>query len=438
MAIDKLFPRYLNKDDDDRILKSIELSDALNIRVSNDDDGNSGVIKNVKGNTVVAYASASDTLPSGTNRTIGNVTNMQKDEVYYFVYNSNGDHTIYKYSVKLNRATKIYQDSVLGFSEKSFVKGDVIVNQKDETLLYFTDGKTAPKKINATKAERGGYPTDYSEGTNPSTTLTNEERLLFITTAKQPPLDVPEWEFFTDSSITFNNLYEQMFQFAYQYVYADGEVSAISPYSSVTYSSNQLADGITSAENKKKNNALRITVKTNVGDVSKIRVLARSGKEGAFFIIEDIDNDRSAVVNKTVEFANDASYSVISNDERNKLFDNVPLAAEAQAISGNRLMFGNYIEGYDNVVVDGELSPNYNKRGVTSDAPITSARERQVTLDLSSIPSNLIEGSVFTVDFLVDPEIVELFVLYSLLLPSIAFRADAVCRLVLPFIKGVG
>ena len=408
MAIDKLFPRYLNKDDDDRILKSVELSDALNIRVSNDDDGNSGVIKNVKGNTVVAYASASDTLPSGTNRTIGNVTNMQKDEVYYFVYNSNGDHTIYKYSVKLNRATKIYQDSVLGFSEKSFVKGDVIVNQRNETLLYFTDGKTAPKKINATKAERGGYPADYSEGTNPSTALTDEERLLFITTAKQPPLDAPEWEFFTDSSITFNNLYEQMFQFAYQYVYADGEVSAISPYSSVTYSSNQLIDGITSEENKKKNNALRVTVKTNVGDVSKIRVIARSGKEGAFFIIEDIDNDRSAVVNKTVDFTNDASYSVISNDERNKLFDNVPLKAEAQAISGNRLMFGNYIEGYDNVVVDGELTPNYIKRGVTSDAPLTSDEEKEVILDLSSIPSNLVENSFFTVDFLVNPEVVEL------------------------------
>jgi hypothetical protein len=408
MAIDKLFPRYLNKDDDDRILKSIELSDALNIRVSNDEDGNSGVIKNVKGNTLVAYASSSDTLPSGTNRTIGNVTNMQKDEVYYFVYNSNEDHTIYKYSVKLNRATKIYQDSVLGFSEKSFVKADVIVNQRDETLLYFTDGKTAPKKINATKAERGGYPTDYSKGTNPSTTLTDAERLLFITTAKQPPLDAPQWEFFTDSDISFNNLYEQMFQFAYQYVYADGEVSAISPYSSVTYSSNQLIDGITSEENKKKNNALRVTVKTNVGDVSKIRVLARSGKEGAFFIVDEIANDRSAVVNKTVEFTNDASYSVVSNDERNKLFDNVPLTAETQAISGNRLMFGNYVEGYDNVNIDAEVLPNYVKRGTTSDAVLTSNLDKQVELDLSTLPGSLEEGSVFTVDFSLDVDYVKL------------------------------
>lgn len=407
MAIDKLFPRYLNKDDDDRILKSIELSDALNIRVSNDDDGNSGVIKNVKGNTVVAYNSASDTLPAGTNRTVGNVTNTQKDEVFYFVYNSNGDHTIYRYSVKLNKAHKVYQDSVLNFTEKTFVKADVIVNQKDETLLYFTDGKTAPKKINATKAESGGYPAEYSEGTDPSTTLTDDERLLFITTAKQPPQEAPDWEYFTDADVSFNNLYEQMFQFAYQYVYADGEVSAISPYSSVTYSSNQLIDGITSEENKKKNNALKVTVKTNIGDVSKIRVLARSGKEGAFFIVDEIDNDRSSVVSKYVNFFNDASYSVITNDERNKLFDNVPLSAETQAISGNRLMYGNYVEGYPNVDVDADVLPNYYKRGTTSDASLSSEEQKQVVLDLSSLPGVLEEDSVFNVDFSIDVDFVE-------------------------------
>ena len=409
MAIDKLFPRYLNKDDDDRILKSIELSDALNISVSNDDDGNSGVIKNVKGNTVVAYGSASDTLPAGTNRAIGSVTNTQKDEVFYFVYNSNGDHTIYKYSVSLNKAYKVYQDSILDFTEKTFIKADIIVNQKDETILYFTDGKTAPKKINATKAERGGYPAEYSQGTNPSTTLTDNERLLFITTAKQPPQEAPDWEYYTDTNIKFNNLYEQMFQFAYQYVYADGEVSAISPYSSVTYSSNQLIDGITSEENKKNNNALKVTVKTNIGDVSKIRVLARSGKEGAFFIVDEIANDRSAVVSKHVNFFNDASYSVISNDERNKLFDNVPLSAEAQAISGNRLMYGNYVEGYSNVEVDAEVLPNYFLRGTTSDAPLTSSISKRVVLNLRSLPGNLDEGSIFTVDFSLDVDYIKLY-----------------------------
>ena len=135
MAIDKLTPRYLNKDEDPRIVKSVELIDALNIRVSNDEDGNAGVLKNIKGNTVVAYKNTSDTLPAGDNKVLGNVTNLQKDEVFYFVYNSNSDHSIYKYSVSSDKVIKVYQDSVLEFTENGFVKADIIVNQYNDTLL---------------------------------------------------------------------------------------------------------------------------------------------------------------------------------------------------------------------------------------------------------------------------------------------------------------
>ena len=336
MAVDKLTPRYLNKDNDPRVLKSIELVDALNIRVSNDDGGNAGVVKNIKGNTVVAYKNTSDTLPAGTNKVIGHVSNLQKDEVFYFVYNSNNNHSIYKYSLSSDRVIKVYQDSVLKFTENGFVKADIIVNQYNDTLLYFTDGVTAPKKINISKAESGLYPSEYSQGTNPSTTLTEEERLYFITTAKQPPLDPPTWGFFTDSSKTVNNLYEKTFQFAYQYIYDDGEVSAISPYSSVAFTSDQLNDGFIAEDAKKKNNGVNVYVNTHVGDVKKIRVLARSGADDVFFIIDEIDNDRTGVLSKTVKFFNDGSFTAVTQDQFNKLFDNVPIKADTQAITGNR------------------------------------------------------------------------------------------------------
>lgn len=413
MAIDKLLPRYLNKDDDSRIVKSVEFVDALNVRVSQDDTGNAGVIKNVAGNTIVAYNSASDSLPAGSNRVVGHVTNLQKDEVFYFVYNSSNDHSIYRYSISKERVYKIYQDSTLNFKETSFVSADVVVNQKGDSILYFTDGINSPKKINTTKAHRGLYPAEYSEGTDPGGALTDDERLLFVTTAKQPPLAPPTWQFYTDTKITFNNLYEQMFQFAYQYIYDDGEVSAISPYSTVTYSDNQLMDGLVSSDLKKQNNALHVYVQTNIGDVSKIRVLARTSVEGAFFIVDEIQNDRTAVYTKTVDFTNDASYSVISNDEKNKLFDNVPLKAEAQAISGNRLMYGNYLEGYDNVDIDASVDPNYKNRGTTINTDITVSIEndniyKSFEIDLSALPGTIPAGSTYTVDFAIDVDLVKL------------------------------
>ena len=413
MAVDKLTPRYLNKDDDPRVLKSIELVDALNIRVSNDDGGNAGVVKNIKGNTVVAYKNTSDTLPAGTNKVIGHVSNLQKDEVFYFVYNSNNNHSIYKYSLSSDRVIKVYQDSVLKFTENGFVKADIIVNQYNDTLLYFTDGVTAPKKINISKAESGLYPSEYSQGTNPSTTLTEEERLYFITTAKQPPLDPPTFNFFTDSSKTVNNLYEKTFQFAYQYVYDDGEVSAISPYSAVAFTTEQLNDGLVTADAKKTNNGINVEVNTHVGDVKKIRVLARSGLDNIFYIIDEIDNDRTSVQSKTIKFLNDGSYTAVTQDQFNKLFDNVPLKADTQAVSGNRLMYGGYTEGYDNVNVDIEVLPNYKERYPTYDTPMTldtdnHSATKRIEIDLSDFPGILKPGSAYTLDLTILSDFVKL------------------------------
>ena len=98
MAIDKLIPQYLNKDEDARLLKEVEMSNALNIRVSTDDDGNQGVLKNVEGNTAIASASSSDDIPSsGTNKVVGAVSSEAGNCIYFFLYNGNGTHGIYQY-----------------------------------------------------------------------------------------------------------------------------------------------------------------------------------------------------------------------------------------------------------------------------------------------------------------------------------------------------
>ena len=403
MAVDKLTPRYLNKDKDPRVLKSVEMLDALNIRVSHDDDGNAGVLKNIKGNTLVGYKNTADTLPAGDNKVIGSVTNLEKDEVFYFVYNSNNNHSIYKYSLSSEKVINVYQDNVLRFKENAFVKADIIVNQYNDTLLFFTDGINAPKKINISKAERREYPSEYSQGTDASTALTETERLYFITTAKQPPLAPPTFNFFTESSKTVNNLYEKTFQFAYQYVYDDGEVSAISPYSQVAFTTEQLNDGFVTEDAKKTNNGINVEVKTHVGDVKKIRVLARSGFDGIFYVIDEIDNNRTSVQTKTVKFLNDGSYTAVTQDQFNKLFDNVPLKADTQAISNSRLMYGGYTEGYDNVDVDIDVLSNYKERDAYYDTPMTLTTDNDSTaktieIDLSDLPGTLKAGSSYTID----------------------------------------
>ena len=60
MAIDKIIPRYLNKEDDARLVKNIEMTDALNVRISADQDGDGGIVKNAYGNAAVSFAAGNN------------------------------------------------------------------------------------------------------------------------------------------------------------------------------------------------------------------------------------------------------------------------------------------------------------------------------------------------------------------------------------------
>jgi hypothetical protein len=345
MAIDKLIPQYLNKDEDARLVKSYEMIDALNVRVSNDDAGNQGIVKNVQGTTAIQPRRPSETIPaSGTNRVIGAVSSEAGKVIYFFLYNSAGNHGIYAYSSITDTYQKVYSDSVLKFNQTSYVDADVVINQFGEHLLYFTDNVNEPRKINATKALSAGYSVVISTGTD-------VEKELFLTVCKQPPQTPITFEFITEDADGDNQLKDEVFQFAYQYVYDDGEVSAISSYSKLTVSETHLAyDSGTQALTDGENNALRLTFNGSDGPVTKIRLLARRGNSGSFFRITEVDNTGSGT--QEFIFRNDSIYNLVPEQDALKLFDSVPRKAFTQAISNNRLFYGNYTEGFDNIDTD--------------------------------------------------------------------------------------
>lgn len=373
--IEKLIPRYLNKDDDARLIKSIEMTDALNVRVSSEEDGDGGVIKNAFGNSGVPFRSGNNwqglphALPSGTNKVVGSVSDLKNGVIIYFVYNSSGNHSIYRFTTSQNDVELVYRDSVLAFQSDSFVKGDVINNLYNEVLLYFTDGITSPKKINVTRAILGGYSEVITNGTD-------EQKLEFITLAKKPPLDPPTYEFFTDTTVDDNNIYEDNFQFAYQYVYLDGEYSALSKYTDLAVADNQYLDGFINDEQRIEFNAIRVYVETSTADVKTIRVLGRRGNTGPWFIVGEISNP--ALVSPSTlyaDFKNDELYQFISQDDANKTYDAVPFTAQSQTISGSRLFLGNYTEGYPNVNLKVSLYPNYDKEATVFSIPVSFTKE---------------------------------------------------------------
>ena len=368
-SIDKLIPRYLNTDDDERLIKNIEMTDAQNLRISVDVERDALVVKNAYGNVARSSTLENGSMPNGTNVAIGSIADDTTHQIYFAVFNSNSNHIIIRYDFNAKKAYKVYQSSVLQFSQDSFVQMSIVRNSNTDILLYLNDGLTPPKKINATKAEQsssgsGGYPAAFTSGTD-------AEKLLYITVAKQPPLAPPVIEFSNNPNFPQNDLFEKNFQFAYQYEYLDGEQSALSPYSELSVSKFQLKDGFINFADRRTFNEIRIYVENNKGDVKNIKTYARRGdKDAAFFLINTtLNNPLGGTV--SFLFRDDISYIPLSAEVQDKRFDNVPQVADSQAICSSRLFYGGYTEGYPNLVVDGTtVIPNYNERPSVINLPI--------------------------------------------------------------------
>ena len=382
MAIDKMIPRFLVSDEDERLLKEGAMTDALNVSISEDGSGSEGVVKNMKGTIAATAFSSGSNLPVGDSVTvIGQVSDPQRNKIYFFV--SDDDfHTqdaIYQYDTNEDEYKIVFKNSWLNFESDKFVKADVLNGafQQDgltQTILYFTDNLNAPRKINVDRAISGDY--------NGLSSSKLDYALKSIKAAQVTP---PSFFFTTDSSITENNLTRSSFQFSTQLIYKDGEESAMSSYSKLAYSASVGQYGIEDSSIRtivgNIENTCNVdlnwsnnTVSSNyISDVIKIRLLGREGNSGAFFVIDEFDPsldltrsvhgvstkiyDSSTGIYK---FYNEGVYSHVDTNTVNKLYDNVPKLSEGQAISGNRLMYSNYTEGFENNPVNASISVSYS------------------------------------------------------------------------------
>lgn len=340
-------PRYLNKDSDERLLSPEEMSDALNVRGISGDQGEGYVLKTTDGNLLKSH-----TLPSGTNTVIGTIPMEDTNKLYYFVANSSNNHSIVEYDSIADTIQEVLQSSVLNFSASNLIQGRGLILESGDTLLYFTDDSNPLRKINVQTA-LAGYPVAVTEE--------------FIEVLKYPPINKPTFAFDTDADKLTNNVGGRVFQFSYRYIYDDGEVSAYSPYSDVAISDYYLQNSVyTSSQMESEDNVIDITLQTGSAICDHIEVIFREGNTGDWKKIRRIDNDYT-LGTTTLRFDNSANYPVADITDTNKLFDNVPQTAKTLELIGNRLVVGNYVDGYDNVDGFGSsdlvtVTPNYNQR----------------------------------------------------------------------------
>jgi len=142
----------MNKDLDDRILPNGEYRDARNISVGRSEDNDVGALENIIGNNLVTGTDIGNGLTI-----IGVEAENSIDSLFVFLTDytdpnplnptnapTTSKHYIYLYNNKTGAYTLLVQGEFLNFSTTNRIIGINIV----EELLFWTDNRNQPRKIN--------------------------------------------------------------------------------------------------------------------------------------------------------------------------------------------------------------------------------------------------------------------------------------------------
>lgn len=336
MISKKLFVGGINQDQSYPLVDTNEYLNALNIRFATTENGKVGQLSNVEGN-LIKNNSGSFTLPSGTNECIGAYEDSPNRRVFFFNKNSSGSHGIYCYDADTDLVYIVLLNSQvtggLGFS--GFIHSIAMV----DNLLYWTDGINPQRRINveaAIKLNQAGYSTTVSPYSSPL----DKSVITLIRNQPWAPLSIVK---VTDGSYVNNFIKSESVQFAYRFIYRDGEVSTFSPISKL--SNYNLASQAF--------NAIDVTIPVAQKieqDVKTIEVAVKYAVGGNMFIVKsftsgfDTHNSGTAL---TFRFYNDTVGIAVDNITAVKPFDSIPRTSKTLEVAKNRLFLGNNFDGYD-------------------------------------------------------------------------------------------
>jgi hypothetical protein len=402
----------MNKTFDERVVPNGEYIDAMNIRMGSTENSEFGVIENTKGNISLTTLRFQNTPLSVDARCIGAYEDGSIETIYWFVhdpsfplgntgkldlvvsFNTNTFSLTYHVIAIDNGVNGGGVNTTLNFNPQYLITG---VNKIQE-LLFFTDNYNAPRSININRnyAIPSGAPLIDAGGLTGQALL--EESLLVI---KKPPIESPTVQL-VNTQGEQNFMEERFISFAYRYLYADGQYSATSQWSDIAFTPNgfeltveaYLNEGMINAFN-----ACQVTYWTGNSLVLGIDLLFKQSESNIIKIIEKQNKADLGIANdtyKTLTFDNSKIFTVLPEAELLRLYDNVPRFAQAQTLMGNRLMYGNYVEGYDLVSLYGQpLQLTYEAKliqeTIASETLDSGPEDSVYTIDGShSVPSSIL------------------------------------------------
>ena len=351
----------MNKSVDERLMPQGEYIDALNVRLGSTESTEIGAVENSLGNTILTQLEFQGVPLVGEIRTIGVYEDGINETLYWFVHNENNPNSVTTGVVDLivsyntNLGSLIYHTvstSILNFDFKYLITGV----DKIENLLFFTDDLNPPRVINIKSDYAypgGGAVDDVLEEEDISVIVKPPGYEDFDTTIGQvAPLGAPYVKPIV--IIGQENYMETRFLcFGYRYRYQDGQYSATSLFSTPSFQPSPFSLSIQNYWNqgmKNRFNGAQVHFSTGSKRVKEIDLLYKQSTSNVIYVIKRYNKAELTWGDnqfEMVQFGNSEIYTTLGSDELLRLYDNVPRSAKAQTIKGNRLMYGNYIDGYD-------------------------------------------------------------------------------------------
>ena len=383
----------MNKDLDDRLIPGNEYKDALNIAVSNSEDSDVGAVENILQNTNIYPINSEDSgIFDDNGKIIGQIVNPATDDIYLFYTNytdqfdlhqasNGGNNTIsaivrYNPDLEAGAPSQLVKGRFLNFSENSPIYGINII----EDFLFWTDDRNQPRKINIRKASANRFhytseddisvakyapytPIDLYKSSNGGFKTTMKD----VSSEKLPDGTTNNPDYNPDYAGDSNFLEDKFARFSYRFKYEDAEYSIMAPFTQIAFIPKQDGSFLAGDEDKAFQSTVVSFMENKVDQISLVINLPEIGTnlESAYKLKEiDIlykESDQIAIsvldtvtVEEVVAQAGSTNVyeynyqsrkpvRTLPQTQSTRVYDKTPVRALAQEVSGNRVIYGNYI-----------------------------------------------------------------------------------------------
>lgn len=375
MIIKKYIKGGLNSDTSQSLVPDGDYLNALNIRGQVGDDGRAGVIRPVPGHTKVA--NIANDWASNLDISTQDVKHICVDDINGYAY-AFVSGTVVKPSPALPVPPKILRIDLKNGSVTTIITGDNISDnwEPDNDSTYLWDDLVEAKIVGDAIIWINKYGQQFS--LNIKSYVEDQDFLSQnvdrrdISLIKAPPaINITAFKIEDQSYSGPNFIKDNVFQFAYRYIYLGFEQSVVSPWSPELPYNGDLDDF----------NAVRISVpllEKLPQSILHIDIICKNNTTGAINLIKRFSTTEANTKSLMIEhnttalsptlnytFYNNSIYEAIDQAYFLKQFDNIPVTSKSLEISKDRLFLSNNVEGYDAPVYENITISAFN--GVITD-----------------------------------------------------------------------